>query len=126
MPSQASLPAVGRRFRAAALRAHGVRKNVKQRGGRAPPGQKAGLPADLLAAISGGGEALLQPPSRVWESASARPTSGREWLLFQSVRVELWRYRFDLAARRIAFAWKAATAVAPAAGRRRGKKEPIH
>jgi hypothetical protein len=70
---------------------------------------------DLLAACWQpvlGCEAVLPTPLRVWESKEREPRPS-ELAAVQSVRVELWRYRFDLASRRM-IASKAATAVAPA------------
>lgn len=53
------------------------------------------------------------PSLRVWEPDEREPKPS-ELVAVQSVRVELWRWRFDLPSRKM-LAWKAAEASAPAA-----------
>jgi len=112
MPSQEGL----RRFAADFGRLRFVNreydKNVQaERRQSANLAQKADLPAACGQPIPGC-EAVLPPPLRIWESGEREPRPS-ELASVQSVRVEVWRYRFDLPSRRM-IAWKAAAAAAPA------------
>lgn len=75
--------------------------------------KKADL-ADICWQPIPGCEAALPPSLRIWDATEREPQPS-ELAAVQSVRVELWRYRFDLASRRM-IAWKAASAVAQVHG----------
>lgn len=56
-------------------------------------------------------EAILPAPLRIWDSDEREPRPS-ELAPVQSLRLELWRWRFDIAGHRMV-AWKALAAVAP-------------